>query len=258
MKRHLQHKKEKYNVEKERRKSMQAFHHEHHFHGGGYIREVIFGFNDGLVSTFALVTGIAAAAITGTVDNFVIVLAGIAGLLSGAVSMALGAYISSKSQIEYYNREIDREKYEIKMYPEREREEIREIYKRKGFRGRELNIVVNRICSNKKNWLKVMIEEELGLMIENFDNPRTIGAITGAMFVVGSIIPIIPYILLHPSSGLTVSAVVSMVGLFILGSLKTKITERVWWKSGLEMVAIGAAAAIITYGAGALIGVSGL
>jgi predicted membrane protein (TIGR00267 family) len=95
-------------------------------------------------------------------------------------------------------------------------------------------------------------------MIENFDNPRTIGAITGAMFVVGSIIPIIPYILLHPSSGLTVSAVVSMVGLFILGSLKTKITERVWWKSGLEMVAIGAAAAIITYGAGALIGVSGL
>jgi len=133
MPRHLRHLKEKYNVEKERRKSMQAFHQERHFHSGGYIRDIIFGFNDGLVSTFALVTGVAAAAIAGTVSTFAIMLAGMAGLVAGAVSMALGAYISSKSQIEYYYREIDREKYELKHNPEREREEISEIYKKKGF-----------------------------------------------------------------------------------------------------------------------------
>ena len=234
---------ESVNVPLERENALQAFHSEQHVKSGSYIRELIFGFNDGLVSVFALVSGIAGAALSSNI----ILLTGIAGLTAGAVSMALGAYISSKSQIEYYNSEIKREKEEIEKYPEVETEEIRQLYKLKGFKGQNLETVVKIITSDKKIWLKVMMEEELGLVQGKFDNPKIVAVIMGVAFVVGATLPIIPYFFMETVAALPLSAVLSLAGLFAIGSLKTIITKMSWLKSGAEMVGIGILSAAATY-----------
>src|SRR3989338_2363842 len=122
-------------INKERQEARQAYHSEQHIKSGSYIREFILGFNDGLVSTFSLVAGVTGA----NVANRIVIIASLAGLAAGSTSMGLNNYISSKSQIEFYKSEIEREKYEIETLPELEREEIVEIYKSKGFKGKILD-----------------------------------------------------------------------------------------------------------------------
>jgi VIT1/CCC1 family predicted Fe2+/Mn2+ transporter len=237
-------------VDLERLKANVSFHSQEHVPGSGVVREVIFGFNDGLVSTFALVAGVSGA----VMSNAIVLLAGVAGMLSGAISMGLGAYISSKSQMEVYRREIEREKQEIEEKPSHEKAEIREIYRRKGFKGKELENIVKKISSNKDVWLQVMMVEELGLGIQRFDNPVKLGAVMFVAFVVGALIPVVPYVVINEvPAALQVAAALSLVGLFAMGSAKTVITKRSWLKSGIEMVVVGSVAAVVTYFVGTLI-----
>jgi len=236
----------------ERKEAMQAYHAEEHIKGGSYIREFILGFNDGLVSIFSLVTGVVGAA----VSNKIVILAGVAGLAAGATSMGLNNYISSKSQTEFYKSEVERERKEIENVPKREREEIVAVYKLKGFEGKLLKQVVDKITSDKKRWLKVMMEEELGLFGDDFENPYKIALITGISFIFGALIPIAPYLFIsNISSGLIYSAIASILGLFIVGSAKTMITKKNWLKSGAEMVMVGVLAAAASYSIGSLFSV---
>src|SRR3989344_6405514 len=131
---------EKIDIDKERAEARQAYHAEEHIQSGNNMRDFILGFNDGLVSIFSLVAGVAGA----NVSSKIVLLAGLAGLAAGATSMGLNNYISYKSQIEFYKNEIAREKNEIDEVPERERDEIMALYKKKGFKGKELDMVVNR------------------------------------------------------------------------------------------------------------------
>ncbi len=225
---------------------------ETHNKGGKYIRDIVFGANDGLVSILALVAGVAG----GVSNNKIILLAGIAGTLAGAISMGIGSYISNKSQIDFFKSEIEIERKELEEEPERELEELREIYKKKGFKGKELEKIIKVISSNKEVMLDVMIKEELGLDTD-FNNPLKAGVLSGIYFIFGSLPPILPFLfnLKHP---LLIAIIASLTGLFILGALKTLVTRKNLFLLGLESVVIGGLAMLLTYYVGTLFGVSGI
>ncbi len=217
---------------------------ESHNHGrGNFIRELIFGFNDGLVTILALTAGMASA----ISNNAIIILAAMIAALGGAVSMALGSYISTKSQSEVYRREMDVEKREIEETPNLERKEIEEIYKKKGFKGKQLKMVVDVITSNKKVWLDTMMKDELGLAELSFKNPIKSGLVMLAAFIIGSMIPVSSYFFLAPSLAVLPSITISLAGLFLIGAAKSRITGRSWLKSGIEILVVGAIAAAVGY-----------
>lgn len=222
---------------------------EWHTPKGRAIREVVFGTNDGLITTLGFLAGV-----TGAIsDKNTILLATIAELVAGAFSMASGAYISSKSQIEYFQKEIAREKREIEEDPEHEKHEIWEIYKERGFTDEEINILINRITADKNLWLRFMLREELGLGDEAWENPVKVGLTMGLSFLAGSVVPVVPYFFLNPAPALVAATTLSLVFLFLLGAFKTRITKSGWLKSGLEMLAIGTASALVGYFVGTFV-----
>ncbi|MBI4181430.1 MAG: VIT1/CCC1 transporter family protein [Candidatus Aenigmarchaeota archaeon] len=225
-------------------------HGEVHSTAGGYIREVVFGFNDGLVSNFALVTGVAGAAL----GPAVILVAGLAEMMAAAISMGMNAYLSSRAQIEYYLEEIAREKREIENDPAHERQELRELYRLKGFEGGLLDKIVATLSRNKKIWLRVMLEEELGISETQFASPAKIGVIMCIAALVGGFVPLIAYLFLPVALALPASWAISLAGIFLLGAAKTRVTKRNWIRSGLEMLTLGFIAALATYWLGTFIG----
>lgn len=215
-----------------------------HSPAGRFVRELVFGVNDGIVSTVGFVFGVAGA----LTDHRAVLIAGFAEALAGAVSMFFGGYLSTKSQQEFFEHEIMREKREIEEMPAKEREEIRQIYRTKGFKDpKELDLVVDRITADKKIWLKCMMEEELGLILASMDSPVMVGAVVGTAFLLGAFVPLVPFIFLGTSPALRVSLVVTAIFLFALGGVKTMLTRRSWIKSGLESLGIGLLAAGIGY-----------
>ena len=214
-----------------------------HKPSGESIRNIVFGASDGIVTTLALV-----AAVTGaTAEISIIIIAGLAGAFSSAISMGLGNYISLKSEIELYKSSIDREKQEIKKNPEYEKEEVRQIYAAKGFSKPEQNIAVKRISANKKRFLDFMIQEELGLGESNFESPVKAGITIGIADIIAALIPVTPYFFLSRLTALYTAIIGSMLLLFGVGVFKTRFTGRSWLKSGLETMIIGAIATLVSY-----------
>lgn len=226
-----------------------------HFHDetwhtpkGRAIREVVFGMNDGLITTLCFLAGF-----TGAVANRnLIVLAGTAEVVAGAISMALGAYLSTKAQREFFEREIARERREIEEVPEHERAEIGEIYRARGFTEHEITILTNRITADKERWLRFMVREELGLMEESFDSPIESGGIMGVSFIIGALPPLLPYFFFPVAQALPLAITLSVLALFGIGIGKTRVTKARWLRSGLEMVVLGVIGAAIGYGLGEL------
>jgi vacuolar iron transporter family protein len=225
-------------------------HHTEQVHaaGGSWVRDVMLGLNDGLVASFAVTSGVAAAFTTGNVA----VMAGLSEMLGGAVAMGLAAFISARSQIEFYQSEIQREREEISRWPERERDEISQIYRAKGFAGPLLDQIVAHITADPERWSNVMMREELGFNEESFDVPLRSAFAVGLSYLAGAAVPVWPYIFIEPQKGLIISAISTVAVLFGVGALKTIITSRSWWRSGLESMMTGIAAAAVTYGAGRL------
>jgi VIT1/CCC1 family predicted Fe2+/Mn2+ transporter len=225
-------------------------HHTEQVHaaGGTSVRDLMLGLNDGLVASFAVTSGVAGA----FAASQIVVMAGLAETLGGAVSMGLAAFISARSQLEFYHSEIARERDEIRRWPERERDEIRAIYRAKGFTGELLDTVVRHITADPERWANVMMREELGLAVESFDRPLRSALTVGLSYLVGALVPVLAYLFLAPHPGVVVSAATTLAALFGVGAAKTAITLRPWWLSGLESMATGIAAAAVTYGAGRL------
>jgi VIT1/CCC1 family predicted Fe2+/Mn2+ transporter len=226
-------------------------HHTEQVHaaGGRSIRDLILGLNDGLVASFAVTSGVSGA----FMSSRVVIMAGLAETLGGAVSMGLAAFASARAQIEFYQSEIERERDEIGRWPEREREEIRIIYRNKGFAGGLLEQIVAHITAEPDRWSNVMMREELGFTGE-FDPPMGSGVTVGLSYLFGATIPVLPYLFLAPGVGTAASALITVLALFAVGSAKTVITARSWWRSGLESMATGVAAAAVTYTAGRFLG----
>lgn len=223
-------------------------HAENHRKDVGLIfRNIILGGQDGLVNVLGIVLGVA----TATSSTKIILLAAIAATFAESISMAAVAYTSTKADKEHYDSEVKRELDEIDTVPEIERQEIADIYKEKGFSGKLLEQVVDKICSNKKIWLEVMMREELHLEDPaEAMTPLMQGLLVGVSALIGSFIPITPFFFLPVSAAFAVSMGASLIVLFTLGAYKSKVTSRKWLRGGLELMIIGTAAAL----AGFLVG----
>jgi VIT1/CCC1 family predicted Fe2+/Mn2+ transporter len=211
---------------------------------GAIFRDIILGGQDGVVNVLGIVLGVA----TATDSSQIVLLSGIAATFAESVSMAAVAYTSSRAEAEHYHAEVEREKYEMEHLSDVERQEIRDIYKAKGFEGKLLDQVVDKICSDNKVWLDTMMREELKLENpEDSMSPFKQGLLVGGSALIGSFIPIIPFLLLAPHLAIPVALVASLAILFIVGALKSKMTSGKWLKGGLELMLIGGAAAIAGY-----------
>lgn len=217
--------------------------------GGGIVREIVFGANDGLVAAFAVVSGVHGAA----VPSRVVFLAGLVELLGGTVAMGLGGYLALKSEREYYQAERRREEREVDMFPETERKEITDIYRKKGFEGDVLEATVAHVTAERERWIETMMREELGLSPET-RSPMVSGIATGAAYAFGAAMPTLPYAFLQEQSAFHWSIALTLATLFVVGAGKTVVTGRSWWRSGTESVLIGAAAAGVTFVVGWLLG----
>jgi VIT1/CCC1 family predicted Fe2+/Mn2+ transporter/rubrerythrin len=219
-------------------------------HVGDFVRDLIFGLNDGVVSNFSLLSGVAGAGSS----HRVVLLAGVAGLIAGAVAMAAGAYLSNKSQREVVAEEVRREAEEIDYAPEEERDELRRIYRLKGFSDDEVEILVRRITSDRQRWLETLVTEELGLSMTGGPPPLLDALFAGGGFGIGALVPLLPFLFAAGTVPLVAAAVLSVVGLFLMGASKTLVTSRSVVRSGLEMVVVGVGAAAVTNVVGRLIG----
>ncbi len=226
-------------------------HEEKHKEGGRFLGDYVFGASDGIVTTFAIVSGVEGAHLS----HSIVLILGSAKLLADAISMAVGNYLSTKSEVEYIQRERERERWEIENVPEGEVEEIREIYKKKGFKGKDLEKVVEVITSDKDVWLDTMMMQELGLTDAD-KTPIRSALATFFAFIFAGIIPLIAFILalFTPISNVinvfVLSIIMTGLTLFIVGALRSVTTGINWTKSGLEMLIVGGLAAGVAYGVG--------
>ncbi len=224
-------------------------HHTERIHalgGGRSLRDVMLGLNDGLVAAFAVTSGVAGAFTTANI----VVMAGLAEMLGGAVSMGLAAFASARAHLEFYRSEEQRERDEIRMWPDHERDEIRNIYRDKGFSGPLLDQIVSHIIADPARWRSVMMREELGFGAEVMEPPLRSALTVGGAYLLGAAVPLLPYLYVPQPLGVLISALATIVALFAVGAAKTVLTARSWWRSGLESMAIGVVAAAVTYSVG--------
>jgi len=212
----------------------------------GAIRELIFGAEDGLVSILGLVTGVAA----GTASASFVLLAGVAGALSGAVSMAAGTYLGVKSQIEVLKRHLDQEEKSISEHPEHERAELVNYYRRRGFNRRERHVIIPAIMRNSELLMEEMAAHEYGISPTQLENPLQRAVWILIAYIIMSAFPVLPYALFGRETALAVSLTGTVLALFTIGALKTLYTGRSWLRSGLEMLFVAALAGMAGYLAG--------
>ncbi len=225
----------------------------HRSAGGNALRAAVLGANDGLLSNFSLVMGVAGAAIA----SQTILLTGLAGLLAGAISMALGEWVSVQSSRELYEKQIRTEKEEIAHAPEEETEELALIYQARGLEAEPARILAQQIMSNRESALEALSREELGIDPQELGGSAIEAALTSfTLFAVGALIPVIPYLFLSGLAAILISALLSAIGLFIIGAVITLFTGRPVLISGLRNILFGLVAAAITYSIGRLIGMS--
>jgi VIT1/CCC1 family predicted Fe2+/Mn2+ transporter len=236
----------------------EAAHEPEEWHGGGIesIRNVIYGVNDGLTATLGVLAGVGGA----SVSPRVVLIGGLSAMVASGVSMAGGAYLSSKSQREVYEGQVAREAAEIEAMPELERAELVKIYRSKGLTPSEAETIVGRITSDKRVWLETQAREELGLDVAQFENPTREALVAGISTLVGGVIPVLGYLLGRLLLGagengfgaLVIAFLVSAVLLFGIGAARSLVTGKGGIRSGLEMLAVGSAVAALTYGVGLL------
>lgn len=219
---------------------------------GGSLRAAVFGANDGLLSNFSLVMGIAGA----TAQPRFVLLAGVAGVLAGASSMAAGEYVSVQSQRELYEQQIAIEREELEMSPEEELEELSLIYQAKGIPIGQAEELAAKILSNPQTAIDTLAREELGLDPSALGSPWLAAASSFISFGVGAAIPVIPYFVATGNTAFIASAIVCALSLFIIGGLISVFTGRNFFFSGFRMFGIGAFAAGATFLIGRLLGVS--
>jgi VIT1/CCC1 family predicted Fe2+/Mn2+ transporter len=223
----------------------------HRATSGNALRAAVLGANDGLLSNFSLVMGVAGAALSAQT----ILITGSAGLLAGAGSMAMGEWISVQSSRELYERQISIEAEELRAIPDEEEEELSLIYQAKGVPEEQARQMASRIVSDERTALDTLAREELGIDPEELGGSAWTAALTSfVLFAVGAIVPVLPFALLSGIGAVGLSVALSTLALFGIGALITLMTGRSVLYSGMRQVVVGLAAAALTYGVGLLIG----
>lgn len=213
------------------------------------LADVILGGQDGLVNVLGIILGIAAA----TNDSQIVMVAGLAATFAESVSMAAVAYTSTLAETAHYESERERELRHVRMVPSVEREEIRLIYKQKGFEGELLDQIVEKITADEDIWVGVMMAEEHQLNPTSRREALRSALIVGVAAIVGSLIPLVPFLLLTVQASIWVSLIISSLTLFIVGFYKARTTVGHPGKSGLEMAVIGIVSALVGYLIGLLL-----
>ena len=233
--------------------SLARFEKRHRSVGGNALRAAVLGGNDGVVSNFSLVMGIAGA----TSGQQGVLLAGMAGLLAGALSMALGEWISVKSSQELSENQMQLEMDELQANPEGEEKELVLIYQSKGIPEDQARKMAASVILDTDEAHKILVREELGISPDELKGSAIEAAVTSfLLFSVGAIIPVIPFFFTNGLKAILISTGLSALGLFLIGAAITLFTGKSVWYSGLRQVVFGLAAAAITFGIGRLIGVS--
>jgi vacuolar iron transporter family protein len=233
--------------------NLAKFESRHRSVGGNALRAAVLGGNDGLVSNFSLVMGIAGA----TAGQTGVLLAGIAGLLAGALSMALGEWISVKSSQELHENQMQLELDELETNPEGEMKELALINMAKGIPEEQAHRMAADIMKDKGHAYDVLVKEELGINVEELKGSAMEAAVYSfILFSIGAIIPVFPFMFMNGIPAIIVSVIVSSIGLFLIGSAITLFTGKSIWFSGFRQVIFGLAAAAVTFGIGKLIGVA--
>lgn len=229
------------------------FEKRHRSVGGNALRAAVLGGNDGLVSNFSLVMGVAGA--SGQEET--VLMAGVAGLLAGALSMSLGEWISVRSSQELYENQMDVEMEELEANPEGEQRELALIYIAKGIDPEKAHQMAAEIMTDKTRAHEVLVREELGINPEEMKGSAMEAAVYSfVLFAMGAILPVIPFLFMNGTEAIIASAGISAVGLFLIGGAITLFTGKSVWYSGMRQVIFGLAAAAITFGIGKLVGVS--
>jgi len=227
---------------------------ERHASAGKYIKSVVYGGLDGIVTTFAVVAGVNGASLSAGI----VLILGFANLVADGLSMAIGDFLSTKSEMEYQKAERAREAWEVEHYPEGEKKELVEIYEAKGIPAADARQMVDTVSRHPKAWLDIMMVEELGILPEE-ESPLKNALITFASFAVFGFIPLLATILARvvpflAANAFPVSIALVAVTLFALGAAKTKVTGRPWFASGLETLLVGGITAAAAWGVGKLLG----
>jgi VIT1/CCC1 family predicted Fe2+/Mn2+ transporter len=224
-----------------------------HRTGGNALRAAVLGANDGLVSNLSLVMGVAGAEFS----SATVLVTGLAGLLAGACSMAMGEWLSVTSARELYGRQIATEKAELEEIPEEEQEELELIYQAKGLPADKAKELAARIIANPQTALDTLVREELGIDPDDLGgSPWTAAATSFLLFAIGAIFPVAPFFFLSGAAVIVTSLIVSACAMFAIGAGTSLFTGRGVLFSGARQIAIGLAAAAVTFGLGRVIGVS--
>jgi vacuolar iron transporter family protein len=222
--------------------------HHHADVSGGWLRPAVFGAMDGLVTNIALIAGVGG----GGVGPRAIVLTGTAGLVAGAISMALGEYTSVRTQAEQVEAEVAKERRELERHPEAEADELAQMWIGRGMRPDLAHEVARALADNPEEALRVHAQEELGVNPAEQPSPWTAAISSFICFALGALIPLLPYLL--GAQALWPALAAGGVGLFIAGAMFARFTHRTWWGSGLRQLVLGSAAAGATFLIGLLIG----
>lgn len=218
--------------------------HEKHLKSSDFITDIVIGMSDGLTVPFAL-----AAGLSGAVDSASIVTtAGVAEIVAGSIAMGLGGYLAGQTEQEHYEAELKREYEEVERVPEREKEEIREVFEDYGLSREAQDIVVEAISKNKDKWVDFMMRFELGLEKPNPNRARNSALTIGTSYIIGGFIPLLPYFYVaDPVDGLKYSAAVTILALMVFGYFKSKVTGQNPIIGSLKVTSIGAAAATAAF-----------
>lgn len=217
---------------------------------GLYIGDFVFGANDGIITTFAVISGAAGAALS---PGIVIIL-GLANLVADGISMGLSNYLSLRSRLDFQKKQRATEEKEVDEFPEAEKKEVSFILKKLGVPEENLERAVGAITQDKKRWVDLMMKEELGIFENNIDMPTKHGGVMAASFILAGALPLLPYIFgVAADFQFTVSILATALTLFAVGAMRIFVTGANWFRSGTEMLFVGGLAAVAAYGVGAFV-----
>lgn len=226
-------------------------HTEKHLRSSDFITDVVIGMSDGLTVPFALAAGVSSA----VSSNAIVTTAGIAEVIAGSIAMGLGGYLAGKTEWDHYKSELTKEYYEVENIPDREKEEVKEIFAEYGFSNTSQIMLADELARDKDKWVKFMMKFELGLEQPDPNRASKSAATIGISYVVGGLIPLSPYFFTQtPNEGLKISAVITLNCLFLFGYFKSKVTGQPLLAGALKVMIIGSLAAAAAFGVAKLFG----
>ncbi len=216
----------------------------HRAESGGFLRNVVYGFNDGLTANFGLVAGVIGA--QATQAHHTVIVAGVAGLIADALSMGSSGYLAAKSEQEVYANEIAMERDEIALMPEIERDELALIYEAKGMSTESAHALATEVMADPQRMLDEQVQEELGIGKPNM-SPLREGWVTGTATAIGALIPVFPFLVWTGTTAIVMSFILSMASHWLVGAARSVFTGRSVFRSGLDMFVVGLGVAVVGY-----------